>query len=151
MSEIAELERRITRALERISDAAERTSAAGGQALRAELDEEKTANAQLRERIRALKDRHGAAQTVLEGQVAKLEAQIARQEGELERLRAMNERLRHNSALLREAGAGGVTDAGLINAAAVAELEALRGARAAERAETEAILGELRPIIEGNA
>ncbi len=66
MSQIEELQRRITAAMERISVGvdvlSEKSPASGGEdsALREALDEEKLANAQLEERLRALKERHEA-------------------------------------------------------------------------------------------
>ncbi|KUJ85831.1 hypothetical protein AVO45_02300 [Ruegeria marisrubri] len=66
MSQIEELHNRIVSAMERISSGVEvlsrQAAAAVGddQALREALEEEKLANAQLEERLKALKDRHAA-------------------------------------------------------------------------------------------
>ena len=65
-----------------------------------------------------------------------------------ERLRQANEALRENNALLRSALAEGVADAALINEAMQAELEALSAQQSADAAEVEAILTELRPIVQ---
>ena len=74
MSEISELERRITAALDRASQALDKLSAAttaDGDSgdLAAELEAERVANAQLEERVRAIKDKQ-------ETMVARLEADV---------------------------------------------------------------------------
>jgi len=64
MSQIEELQRRIMAAMERIGSGVEALGQApapsgeGDQQLRAALDEERLANAQLEERLKSLKDRH---------------------------------------------------------------------------------------------
>ncbi len=152
-----ELERRITHALERISRAAGKTGAgAAGDAgdagaLKQSLEEERTANEQLRERLRSLNDRQHDALAALEEQVGNLRMQVARRENDLARLKNVNARLRGSNAKLREANAAGLADAGLVNASMAVELEALRSVQSADRAELEAVLEELRPIIEESA
>ncbi|MGA1179924.1 MAG: hypothetical protein ACO3U1_04895 [Marivivens sp.] len=151
MSEISELERRITKALDRIRDGL--ASADGGNrddsaALQAQLDEERTVNAQLEERIRALKDRHAAEIAALASTNSGAEVRHAELEQALDKLRQANEALRENNALLRSALAEGVADAALINEAMQAELEALSAQQSADAAEVEAILTELRPIVQ---
>ena len=128
MQNIAELERRITAAMERISkgvDAktAAETAALGNTALQDEiarlteaLDEERMANAQLNERVRVLHDK--GAETGGED----LTAQIAAQAAEIAELRRVL------------AGAGD-------------EIAALRAARAAEAAEVAAIAAALEPLV----
>lgn len=106
--------------------------------LREALEDEQMANAQLQERLRALKARSSGG--VSPETVAKLDS-------ELQRLRKANEGLLSSSAALREANAQGLADAGLIDAAMVAELEALRAARASEAAEVEAVMGTLEPML----
>jgi uncharacterized protein (DUF885 family) len=66
----------------------------------------------------------------------------------LDRLRQANEALRDNNAALRAALADGVADADMINDALQAELEALSAQQAADAAEVEAILTELKPIVQ---
>jgi len=155
MSDIAELERRIGHALDRISEAmAERDGSTGADqtaALRVELEEEKTANAQLEERLRVLKQKQGAALRALEEQVGEMRSQSVRRERDLSCLRDANARLRSINTTLREANAEGLADAALIDGAVIAELEALRGVQAADRSEIETILDELRPIVEEGA
>lgn len=154
MSEISELERRITKALDRIRDGL--MAGQGGQdhageesaALRAQLEEERTVNAQLEERIRALKERHAAEIEALSSTNSGAEERHANLEKALDQLRQANEALRDNNAALRAALADGAADAEMINEAMRAELEALSAQQAADAAEVEAILTELRPIVQ---
>lgn len=68
--------------------------------LRAELEEERIANAQLQERIRALRERR---QDSDDGQIRELEQQLAEARAEIARLRASAERDRAEiDAVLRE-------------------------------------------------
>jgi len=154
MSEIAELERRIGHALDRISVAAGQDGSAAADevvALRAELDEERTANAQLKERVRVLKQKQGSSLRSLEEQIEELRSQAARREGDLNCLRDANARLRSINTALREANAEGLADTALIDGAMAAEIEALRGVQKADRSELETVLDTLRPIVEESA
>jgi hypothetical protein len=95
MQEIAELERRITAALERIGRGVEGLTAAAATPsamlpesefarLNDALDEERMANAQLNERLRIHRDR----EATLAAEVADLTEQLAGREAELDELRA---------------------------------------------------------------
>lgn len=154
MSEISELERRITNALDRIRDglaAAQLGQAGAGEDsddLRARLDEERTVNAQLEERIRALKERHAAEIEALSSNNSGAEERHAALELALDQLRQANAALRENNAALRAALADGIADADMINDAMQAELDALSAQQAADAAEVEAILVELKPIVQ---
>ncbi|MGP6086066.1 hypothetical protein [Antarctobacter jejuensis] len=116
--------------------------------LRALLEDEQMANAQLQERLRVLKGRLAEAEAATQlaptdppkGDMAELDA-------ELQRLRTANEQLTASNAALREANAHGVGEPELINAAMAAELEALRAARATETAEALAVMGALTPLL----
>ena len=176
MQEIAELERRITAALTRIGAGLDRAAAmpppapvvaaplTGGEALlRAELDEERMLNAQLQERIKVVTAREAAlrdvkppepkpvhvpvAQAQLEARIDKMTRQLDVQGLELQRMRKVTVQLREQLARLREAAEAGTTEPHLINKAMMAELEALRAARASEIAEMDEILSELSPLI----
>jgi len=154
MSDISELERRITKALDRIRDGlmAGQSGPVDAQDesvdLRAQLEEERTANAQLEERIRALKERHAAEIETLASVNSGSEERHTALEQALDQLRQANDALRENNAALRAALADGVTDADMINEAMQAELEALAAQQAADAAEVDAILIELRPIVQ---
>lgn len=133
MQDIAELERRITAAMERITNGVDRLSAAGPSAasgaeitrLTEALDEERMANAQLNERIRVLRERltgHAATEDPAPEAEA-LTARIAAQDEELGTLRRV----------LAEAGK---------------EIAALRAARTAEAAELADITAALEPLVQ---
>ena len=62
-------------------------------------------------------------------------------------MRRANAQLAEACAALREANAEGVGDAGLINAALQAELDAVHAARRADVAEADAILSVLTPLV----
>ncbi|MEL7212275.1 MAG: hypothetical protein AAGK92_06410 [Pseudomonadota bacterium] len=162
MSELAEYERRISAALEAIGAGVEALSKpvaapeTGGveaelTALRAQLEDEKIANAQLEERIRTLKERQDGE---VAGQGEALAAQaekISKIDKELQHLRHVNGQLRDAVAKLREANAEGLAEPHLINKAMMTELEALRAMQSADAAELDVILEELAPLMKEGA
>ena len=154
MSQVAELERRITAALERISTGVETLQArdAGGaetlESLKASLEDEKLANAQLEERLRSIKDRQDREMKKLEDQVSADRAEMAKLDAELQKLRSLNDQLRENNAALRAANEEGVGEPHLINTGLKTEVEALRATRSAERTEVEAVLSVLEPMLD---
>ena len=168
MSDFPQLETRITTALERIRsgldgfaappvvtdapaavDTSETTAKVAE--LTAQLDEEKTANAQLEERVKLLRERQDGKMAELESNVDAGRARSSRMDRELQRLRQVNAELRDINGQLREALTEGVSEPHLVNKAMLAELEALRATRSADAAEMDAILEELTPIIEREA
>ncbi len=179
MSQIDELQTRITAALERIergvnaradaraeAEAARREAeaarseaeASGGavlDSLRQELEDERLVTAQMEERIKVLHARLEEKEAAL---AALQEAQrsaparretLARLDTDLQALRAANEQLRQSNAALREANAAGVAEPHLINKAMMAELESLRAARAVERGEVALVLAEIDSAVAG--
>lgn len=153
MSQINELQARITAALDRIAQGLEgRPVAAPGAApdagadpeelarLREQLGEEQLANAQLQERIKVLHAKLEAAEGARSESLRKLDA-------DLQALRKANQQLRDNNQTLREAQVAGVSEPHLINKAMMAELEGLRAARGADRGEVEAVLSALGQVI----
>lgn len=156
MSEIDSLQGRITSALDRIGAGVAQLSKAGSQDadhesigdLRAQLDEERSANAQLEERVRVLKDRQDSNIAKLEGRVETQAATLASLDTELQRLRTSNAELRELNAQLRTAVTEGAASPELINRAAIAEVEALEAQRASDVAEIDAIITELKPLVE---
>lgn len=165
MSDIEELQRRIMAAMDRIGAGAERlaeAAASGAQeaGMAEALEEERLANAQLKERLRGLNDKHTGEIEALRAQLAdtaetdalkaELAAQseaMARLDTDLQRLRQANDQLRRSNAALREANEAGVGEPHLINKAMLAELEGLRASRAAETAEAAALLARLDPLL----
>ena len=152
MSDISELERRITAALDRAAQALDRLGAASEEtgdieAMKAELEAERVANAQLEERVRAIKEKQETTVAALESEVVRLKDAVRARDGELQRMRSVNEELRTSNAALREANAEGVGDAEMVNGAMASEIAALRAQRAAERAEIDEVLATLEPIL----
>ena len=152
MSNVTELEQRISVAMDRIEkglgDMAEQTPAVDGAALEAQLEDERSANAQLEERVKALKERQDTKISELEARVSFQRDQMTALDTELQRLRASSADMREVNAQLRIAATDGVAEPELINRAMMAEVEALSAQRASESAEVDAILKELKPLIE---
>lgn len=154
MSDITDLERRVTAALARIGaglDALPHTAPQVDpgevEALKTALEAERVANAQLEERVRVIKKRQDKSVNKLTARVAELEQQAEKHLGDLARLKQVNAQLRESNTALRGANEEGVGDAHLINKAMLAELEGLRATREADLSELETIMGELKPLI----
>lgn len=150
MSNIEDLQARITTALERLArgvDNLDTNSGADLVALEAQLDEERTVTAQLEERLRTVKEKHATELQTVRAQSGEMRDKVAALDLELQRLRKANDALREANAALREANEAGVGDPDLINRSMLAELEALRAARSADVAEATAILSALTPIL----
>ncbi len=151
MSQIDELQARITAALDRITKGLDGREAAGDPAemvkLRQDLEDEKLANAQLEERVRTLRERLEARDAELEAARGAQADSLRRLDADLQSLRKANQQLRDNNQALREAHQAGVAEPHLINKSMLAELEGLRAARAADRDEVEAVLTELGQVI----
>lgn len=158
MSDMDALQGRIMVALDRIGAGLDALGGASGdevEALRQALEDERLANAQLQERVRHLNERtreaEEEARTAGYGaeQERKRHAEaLRRTDADLQSLRLANQQLRDSNAALREANASGVVEPHLINKAMMAELEALRAARAADRAEIDLVLGELGSLVD---
>lgn len=151
MSEIDALQSRITAALDRIAQGLERTGEdkdpARIEALEQALEHERLANAQLEERIMALRGRLAAATDAAETARQAARDHLTALDRDLQSLRKVNQQLRDSNQALREANAEGVAEPDLINAAMLAELEGLRAAQAADRAEIDAVLGEMSEVL----
>lgn len=175
MTQINELQHRITAALDRIAQGVEKIEAKAAEAvpapvaepqidpeefarLKEALDEEKLANAQLEERVRKLHEQHkrdlDAAQSApapAPVAAATPSVDVAALDMSMKRLQQANEMLRSTNEELRRALAENVGEPHLINKAMLAELEGIRAARAVESAETKAILASLNPLLEAAA
>lgn len=170
MSEIAELERRISAALERIGRGLDALPSGAAQAaagaetesgaqeqlhaqqaeitrLAAELATERESNAQLSERVKAVREKQDTGVAALERKVAEMTRQLDVQGLELQRMKKTNVQLRETIRTLREAMEEEVGAPHLINKSMLAELEALRATRAAEMAEMDEILSGLDPLL----
>ena len=121
-------------------------------ALREALEAERQANAQLSDRVRAIRDKQETMVTLLERRLAATQRDCDRWAREVARMKRANLDLTEaNRGLTLAIGQGADTDDGvaahLINRAMLAELESLRALRSAERAELEEILSGLEPLI----
>ena len=116
MSNIEELERRITAALDRIGKHVDNLDAVTPASvdpeelaqLRAELEEEKLVSGQLEERNKKLREKYDAAREALEAELETQRMATAKLDMEMQRMRAANEQLRSSNAALREANEKGV-------------------------------------------
>lgn len=176
MADLAQVEQRLAAALERIGRRLERglappapppparppertperspehsTDDPGAEAtiagLRAQLQKERAANAQLSERVAQIKGRQETTVAQLERRLARLTEQLDLQSLEMLRLKKANARLIEANAGLRAAQTEAFPDTTLVNRSISAELEALQAERRAEMAELEEILAELKPLV----
>ncbi len=156
MSQIEELQSRITAALDRIGQGLEAQSANAGadpselDALRSQLDDEKAVSAQMEERNKRIKEKLDTAEAAVATIEASAEAKLQKLDQELQALRRANQQLRDNNLSLRNAIEAGVAEPHLINKAMMAELQALRAARNADKAETDAVLDELARLLQSD-
>lgn len=149
MSDISGLESRIAAALDRIRRGVEAQgqAASGDTALQTALDTERSANAELEERVRVLKERQDTQVATLTERVETQLTQLQALDVELQRLRASNAQMREMNTQLRQAVTEGLAPE-LVDAAVAAEVEALLAQRSADAAEVDAILAELKPLVE---
>jgi predicted nucleic acid-binding Zn-ribbon protein len=155
MQDIAELEKRITAALERIGKGVDRlalgsrgapsAASVAESSLRSQLEDERAMNAQLQEKLRAAKEREPKGD--LHDKIDRLTQQLDVQGLELQRMRRTATALRDQLAALRAAQAAGVAEPQLVNKAMAAELDALRAERLTEVAEIDEILAALDPHL----
>jgi hypothetical protein len=151
MSDIEELERRISAAFDRIGQAVDGfvppTTGAGTGELQDALLTEQTTNAQLTERLRVVKEREAGKAAEAAETVDRLTRALDAQGLELQRMKKTVIQLRETLRALREAQTEAVADPHLVNKAMLTELEALRATRLTEMAQMEEILAELHPLI----
>ena len=166
MQDLAELERRIAAALQRIGDGIEAITTAtppeppppadqdGAVAdLSAALEAEREANAALRAQIAEMQTAAPMAVDVpadtadLQARIDKMTAQLDVQGLEMQRMRKTVVQLRENLRGLRRSQAANLAEPEQINRAMMAELEAMRVTRLSEVAEMDEILSELTPLI----
>lgn len=163
MSDITELERRITAALDRIGTGLDAVVSTGHQRalteklaaaeklaaeLEGSLNDETLANAQLEERMKGIRetaDRHASA---MDTQAQEQRRTTSKLDGDVQRLRRAAEELRASNISLRSALEQGVSEPHLINKAMMAELETLRAARSVEIAQADAVIAALEPLVQ---
>jgi predicted nucleic acid-binding Zn-ribbon protein len=166
MSDITELERRITAALDRIgtgldglaapvaagldpAEIQESLDIAGARAEQLELalSDEKLANAQLEERLKSVREKSERYASAMDIQALEQQKTTAKLDAELQRLRRASEDLRQSNLSLRDALEQGLDEPHLINKAMLAELETLRATRSVEVAQADAVLAALEPLV----
>lgn len=161
MQDIAELERRITAALDRIGSGLDKmpgvvpaqemvpdeTHSRDLARVEASLDEERMVTAQLNERLKSVKEKEALLRAELDEKCQRLTRQLDTQGLELQRMRKTAVQLREQLREIREAQLQD-TDPHLVNKAMLTELEALRATRMTEMAEMEELIAELSPLLE---
>lgn len=161
MSEISELERRISAALDQIArdvdqltiapapaeDDAVTPAAADVTHLEQALADERLANQQLEERLKALRLKLDKKDVERDLATRDLRAALAEMDGAMGALRQTSQDLRTSVEALRAAQDAGTDGAAAINMALAAELAALKAERAAEAAEGQAILAAIDPLV----
>ncbi|MEV8466733.1 hypothetical protein AB0T83_08080 [Fluviibacterium sp. DFM31] len=85
------------------------------------------------------------------GQAEEVQERIGALEAIVGQLQKANAQLRQNNVLLRQAMAQGSGDSALFDDSLTAEIESLKAARAADRAEIDSVLAALQPLIEETA
>ncbi len=156
MSDISNLEGRITRALDRIRQGLDARGGDGGgdgggdAALQDALDAERESNAALVARVAHLKERQDTQVASLTTRVETQRAQMIKLDEELQKLRASNVQLREMNTKLRAAVTTGLAPE-LVNEATESEIAALQAQRSADAAEIDAILAELKPLMTESA
>ena len=148
MPTIAELERRITAAFDRIGQGLANRPAGDMPALQDALESERSTAAQLAERLRSVKQRETAATADFEARIAELTAARDQQALEQDRLHKTVAELRDTLTTQTEAMRAGVTAPEAIHQSLLAEMQALRAERRDEAAEMQAILSALEPLLE---
>ncbi|MEM1386924.1 MAG: hypothetical protein AAGG54_04885 [Pseudomonadota bacterium] len=156
MTEIADLQARLKQALDQIAlgvvklespRSGEQVDMEEVAALREALVAEKATCAQLEERLRTQSDKVSRLEIDLLATQERVTQELEAAEDQAGKLRRTNTQLSQSVQALREAAEGGVVEAHLINQAMVSELEGLRVAREGDRAEMDALLGQLRPLL----
>ena len=161
MTQINELEQRIKAALDRIARGVENLDAGGHvdtappaetnadelAALREALEDERLANAQLEERVKAIREKQEGEMVNLRNQLSGQTDTLAKLDTELQRLRRANDMLASTNREMRAALEENVGEPHLINKAMLAELEGLRATRAADAAENRVVLEKLEPLL----
>ena len=153
MSDINELESRITAALDRIAwsvengieqpDASAALLPAGNDDLAEELEIERATS----QKLSAAREQQAAQIERLEIRVTRLTERLEQTETENKRLENVIQTLSENNTALRDANAAYQGDANAAEAGAVAQLEHIRALRDADRSELNDIMAELAPIV----
>lgn len=133
-------------------ESAANSAATEKETLEDRIEQLESANAELTAQLNASEtvdpvEAAAAPEGMSSGEGDGCEEVLQRLDTELQQLRLANEQLRTSNAALREANAEGLGDAGLINAAMAAEIEGLRAAQASDKAQVNAVLARLEPLL----
>jgi len=107
------------------------------------------ANAQLSERVRAIREKQESTLGALERKLAAANRVLEQHQRDAARLKRANADLLAANRALSEAAEAALADPHLVNRAMQAELEALRAERAADLSEMDDILSGLEPLLAG--
>ncbi|RRH68149.1 coiled-coil domain-containing protein [Falsigemmobacter faecalis] len=146
-SEIATLRAALDASAAEVAAAASRADPAEIARLKAVNADGERHAAALAEQLSILQARHAGTTATQQERLAALNAQVEAQAAEMARMRNVNIQLRDAMRTLREAMATGSVDGSAINRALEAEVEALSSAREFERAELDALLAALDPLL----
>lgn len=119
--------------------------------LQAKLDEERTTNAQLQQRVQQIRQRQEQRMDGYADEITSLKDQLAAAESQAAKLRRSSEDMRQALEALQSASTESAPDAHMINRAMMAELTALRTERAADAEEIGALVSALEPLLEEDA
>ena len=106
------------------------------------LEAERATNAQLEERVRTIRARDEQQIASLESESERMRARAAASEDEAARLRALTERLIESNRTLR-----GSCSPDTVTAAENTEHASLAALRDSDRAEIDALIGEIAPLV----
>lgn len=135
--------------LKRELEVAANTAAGERDALKAELEELAAQNEALTAQLQQAQSgaSGGSDLADVSAQPEDPSAVLVRLDAEHQQLRQANDELRAVNAALRDANAQGVADASLINSAMEAEISGLRAAQASDKAQVNAVLAKLEPLL----
>lgn len=167
MTELAELEKRIAEAIQRIragveglqpAPEVEMVPADEADALASQLSEVTAALTEATEALEAERARASELETALQAAldeaqstpaVPDLSNDLAATEAELRSVQATVQELQSANAALRQSAMDHISDPELINRSLAADLEAVQIARLSELRDIDAILATLDPIVQG--
>lgn len=146
-AEIADLRSALEAASAEAAAAASLADPAEIERLKAVVADGERHAAELSEQLSILTSRHAEATATRDERLSALNAQVEAQAAEMARMRNVNIQLREAMRTMREGMATGGVDAAAINRALEAEVAALSSAREFERAELDALLAALDPLL----
>ncbi|MEM1101452.1 MAG: hypothetical protein AAGH73_07960 [Pseudomonadota bacterium] len=115
--------------------------------LEAQLEEERSANAQLQQRVKQVRRKFEERVNTLESDLAAARAQVDASEQENAKLQRAGKEMRSALEALQKSSVDEAPDAHLINRAMMTELEALRAERSSEAREISELVSVLEPIV----